>query len=477
MKYLVLLLFVYPLSGKAQAVISAKPAAEISRSTHYKVTANDTDIFVYQAPTAAYAIFDMQSSVTVRIKANRDVKWVDVRPKSLHIKPTWDNDSTITFRLDKPAKLSVELNGQLTMPLYIFACAPEKDKPSREDKNVLFFEAGKVHTIGLLTINSDQTVYIEGGAVVRGAIRAVNARHIKIRGRGVLDGTENNRPDMPNKARHFLEFVDCTDVEVEGVTLHNGTTWQVVPVHCNDVHIHNIHIISDNPSDDGIDVARSRNVTIENCFIRTKDDCIAIKANFDYPPEEIVENVRVENCVFWNALWGNALEIGFELRAKEVKNISFVNCDIIHVEAGAAISIHNADQSVVHHVTFDNIRIEDARHKLFDLAILLSRYSIDGPKDEAEVRRRYLVGAWDGVMHVPAEKMAYHALYRGWIKDVTFRNIYVEGIFPFSIFNGFDDAHPVENVSITNLVVNGTRITTMENSRIYRSHTVNVTLK
>ena len=147
------------------------------------------------------------------------------------------------------------------------------------------------------------------------------------------------------------------------------------------------------------------------------------------------------------------------------------------MEAGAAISIHNADQSVVHHVLFDNIRIEDARHKLFDVAILLSRYSIDGPKDEAEVRRRYLVGAWDGVMHVPAEKIAYHAAYRGWIKDVTFRNIYVEGIFPFSIFNGFDKAHPVENITIENLVVNGTRINTMENSRIYQSHTVNVTLK
>src|SRR5258706_3814239 len=199
MKYLIFLLFLCPLSERAQTVISAKPAAEISRSTHYNLTANDTDIFVYEAPTAAYAMFDMRSSVTVRIKANRDLKWVDIRPKSLQIKPTWDSDSTITFRLDKPAKLSVELNGQLTMPLYIFACATEKDKPSREDKNVLFFEAGKVHTIGLLTINSDQTVYIEGGAVVRGAIRAVNARHVKIRGRGVLDGTENNRPDKPNK--------------------------------------------------------------------------------------------------------------------------------------------------------------------------------------------------------------------------------------------------------------------------------------
>lgn len=86
----------------------------------------------------------------------------------------------------------------------------------------------------------------------------------------------------------------------------------------------------------------------------------------------------MQNAVFWNALWGNGLEIGFELNGAAVKNITFRNNDIIHVESGAALSIHNAGNSVVSNIVFDDIRIEDARQKLFDFAVFCSRYSEDG---------------------------------------------------------------------------------------------------
>jgi hypothetical protein len=41
------------------------------------------------------------------------------------------------------------------------------------------------------------------------------------------------------------------------------------------------------------------------------------------PPFYNVENVLVKNCVFWNAAWGNAIEIGFELSG-DVKNAKFI---------------------------------------------------------------------------------------------------------------------------------------------------------
>ncbi|HAQ17645.1 MAG TPA: hypothetical protein DCR40_00225 [Prolixibacteraceae bacterium] len=85
--------------------------------------------------------------------------------------------------------------------------------------------------------------------------------------------------------------------------------------------------------------------------------------------------------MFWNSIWGNAVEIGFELNSDEVKNIRFGNMDIIHVEDGATISIHNAGQAHVSGVTFENIRVEDSRQKLFDLAIFSSQYSPDGNRD------------------------------------------------------------------------------------------------
>ena len=81
---------------------------------------------------------------------------------------------------------------------------------------------------------------------------------------------------------------------------------------------------------------------IRNCFIRTKDDCIAIKSTGD-ELRRGTRNIDVADCVFWNAEWGNALEIGFELRTDEIRDIVFEDCDVIHVEDGAVFSIHNGD--------------------------------------------------------------------------------------------------------------------------------------
>ncbi|MBD0298658.1 MAG: right-handed parallel beta-helix repeat-containing protein, partial [Flavisolibacter sp.] len=416
-----------------------------------------------------------------------------VRPLTSGVKATF-KDSTIRLRLTKPQHLSIELNGSLRMPLFLFANPREANKPGRNTPNTIYFEGGKVHYPGTITLSDNQSVYIEGGAVVVGVIKAKGAKNIKVFGRGILDGTYNNRfndslfktgaPDtallrtMKGSYNRFLEFTDCENVTIEGITLHNSTSWQVVPIHSTNVQINNIKIVSDQASDDGIDIVRSKKVRIENCFIRTKDDCIAIKAHMNYPKSEAVDDVVVQNCTFWNALWGNGLEIGFELNAAEIKNIIFRNCDIIHVEAGAAISIHNAGTGHVKNVTFENIRIEDARQKLFDFAIFRSQYSEDGTRDPEERRRLYLNGAWDGVLMVPPERKAYHGQFRGHISDVVLKNISITGgLFPYSIFYGYDDNHAVTNVRVESLTVYGRKITNLNDAKFYLENAKSISLK
>jgi len=266
-------------------------------------------------------------------------------------------------------------------------------------------------------------------------------------------------------------------VRLEDVTLHNSTSWQVVPIHCNHVLIDHLKIVSDHNSDDGIDIVRCRNVTIRHCFVRTKDDCIAIKSLLDFPASEGVDHVMVEKSVFWNGAWGNGLEIGFELNSAEVRDITFRDNDIIHVEDGAVLSIHDAGRATVSHILYDDIRIEDANQKLFDLAIFRSRYSADSSKDAGENKRLYLNGAWDGVLSVPAAEKAEHAAFRGYIQDVVFRHVrIVDGIFPYSVFDGYDKDHAVRDVRIEDLVVHGRVIRTLDDMRCYRENTANIHL-
>lgn len=466
-------------------------ATELKTSKVYSLKVDGNSVMVFDNPIpASFAAFELQEGpVNIEIECNQDVKWVDIRPLSAGIKPQI-KDGKIFFSISFPGKFSVEVNGKLNNPLFIFANSKE-EKPTKGDPNVIYFEAGKIHKPGIIEPKSNQHIFIEGGAYVIGAIKATGVNNVKISGHGVLDGTYNNNlsdketaamfsmggKKAPSNYQRFIEFFDSKNITIKGIIMNNSTTWQVVPINCEDVVIEDLKLISDNPSDDGIDIVRSRKVVVRDCFVRVKDDCVAIKAHLDYPDSVIVDDIIVENCVFWNAAWGNGLELGFELLSSEVKNIIFRNCDIIHVESGAVFSIHNSDKALVKNVLFENIIVEDARQKLVDLAIFRSRYCTDGSRDQEYITANYLHGAWDGVLIVPADKKEYHAQFRGKIENIRFNNIHIYGIMPFSIINGYDENHKVSDVTFSNIFVNGQKLNSLEEMRIYEEYSNNVKME
>ena len=460
--------------------------AEVKPSQRFSLKAGEQSVLVMEhLIPASFAAFELEGATDIEIECTHDVKWVDVRPLKADIRPKIVNGKII-FTIPAPGNYSIEINGKTEHPLFVFA-NPKEIKPVRS-VDVIYFEAGKIHKPGIIQPKSNQQVYIEGGAIVIGAIAATGVENVKISGYGILDGSLNNprsrnvKPmyyvgdgyTVTERSQRFIEFIDSKNITIEGLILSNSTTWQVVPINCENVIIKGLKLISDNPSDDGIDVVRSRKVLVTDCFVRVKDDCVAIKAHLNYPDDVIVDDVLVEKCVFWNAAWGNGLEIGFELLCDEVKNIIFRDCDIIHVESGAVFSIHNSDKATIKNVLFENIRVEDARQKLFDLAIFRSRYCTDGSRDEEYIRNNYLEGAWDGVLKVPEQDRAYHAQFRGKIENIQFKDIFVEGIFPFSIIAGFDDTHKVSNVIFNNVVINGQQIKSPEALKLFTEYAGNI---
>ncbi|MBW3544657.1 MAG: hypothetical protein KY428_03500 [Bacteroidetes bacterium] len=475
-KLVFLLLLLSTVLAHAQVVSWKGPESMVS-TRYYEVKVNGQSIPVYDTPIASYAVFDFTGQVKVEVNTMFDVRWVDIRPLISKVKPAYTGNHSFTFNLDKPQNLSLELNGRIRQqPLFIFSNAPETNKPSRKDKNVIWFEGGKVHPNVQLELKDNQTVYIEGGAVVQGFIFAEGKKNIRIMGRGILDGSFN-RETAGNNNR-FLSFRDSENISINDVILHNGTTWQIATYHCNGVNIKGVRIVSESGGDDGMDIFRCTNVVVDGVFAHTKDDCIAIKSGGKYPADHPTDNILVKNCIFWNSIWGNAVEIGFELYSNEVKNIRFENIDIIHVEDGAALSIHNAGQAHVHHVVFENIRIEDARQKLFDVAIFFSQWGPDGIRDEAFIKQNYMHGAWDGVQHIPEGKEDYHRQFRGKISNIVFKDIQVvDGALPFSVFHGFDADKNVTDVVIENLSWLGRKLTDLESAKIRTQHTKNLVVK
>jgi len=411
----------------------------------YKLEVNGRQIFVYNTRPAALAYFSFEGTVDVTVTFLSPVQSYDIRPKNRKIESEL-NRNRIHFTLDRPENLSVEINKNIKRPLFIFANPLESDIPDREDKNVLFFEAGKIHYPGEVFIQSGQTAYIEGGAMVRGHFMTDQGKNIKIMGRGILDNSHylkgEHRP---------IEINECENVLLEGIILTESRHWSCGSYASNHITYNNIKIVSDNDWDDGIDIVGSQHVLVNNCFIRTKDDCIAVKGGIDYFTDFNsslnVNHITVQNSVMWNGIWGNALEIGFETRSDTIRNIVFKNCDLIHVEGPeGTFTIHNGDRAVVKNVLYEDIRVEDSRGWLIDFKILESRYSKD--------------------------------IQRGKIEDVRFRNIKVEGEhFPYSQLQGFDDTFHIKNVTLDSFYIHGERINSTYNGMISVIHTENLEFK
>jgi hypothetical protein len=423
-------------------------------SEAYQVTIDEIPCFVFPVPQTAtrpggfqepffphIVNFDITGKVLVRITPSTKVSEVKIRPLNAEINYEL-KENGIEFTLEKPQQLSIEINGDIENPLLFFANAPETEIPDPDGPNIVFFEAGKIHEAGLFSLRSGQTAYLAPGAIVYGAIAASQAENIRIAGRGILSGAKCEPYRSP------MELKMVKNAIIEGITIVDNKQWTIPLLACENIDIQDVKIASNTGMDDGIDIVGSRNIKIENCFIRTKDDCIALKAGITYFGwfEELtntVQNITVKNCIIWNGKHGNGLEIGFELDTDTVKNVVFENIDMLHAENPGemdegAITIHNSGRAVVKDILYKNIRIEDVQRILFDFVILRSEYSDSNIK-------------------------------LGKIKDIRMENITVTATRGplHSVVMGFDKESNIQNVQIKNLVINGNKINNGNDFTLY----------
>jgi len=437
----------------------------------YSVKVNGQPLPLHDFLQGSFGQFELGRLAEIEIRTSFDVRWVDIRPKSAAIAPVLGSGhNTVRFSIRRPLPLTVEFNDDLAKALHLFAYAPEKDPPKPDAANVKYFGPG-THDAGLIELKDGETLYLAPGAWVNGNVRSIGTKNVAVRGRGVLDGSflvrqAGSRGAGPGAnaapggsgpgSRNMIYFERTEGARIEGITVFNSQSWTVYARNSHGVRIDGVRILnpSANYGDDGFDLVSSSDVVVENVFVRTNDDCVVVKNTDDVETHDIT----VRGGVFWNMPnGGNGVEIGFELRKQKVHDIRFEDIDIIHVQRGSAISIHNNDSAIVEHVVFDNIRVEDVRRKLIDFAVVFAQYGLDRPQTQEErLRRMDLGGAWDGLQTYTAAEKPERAKFRGHIKDILVRNLrVVEGALPYSVLAGFDEEHAVENVTIEGLKYQG----------------------
>ena len=404
---------------------------------------------------------------------------VIIRPVSLGINPVVTDDGTIVFTLPKNAYFTVEPYGRKN-GLHIFADPVSEHNVDVSHTELIYFGKGE-HNAGTIVLKSNQTLFIDEGAVVYACVHAVDAKNIRIIGKGILDNSKNieqityfentcgNTKAVHNAIRqHTIKLEYCTDIEIKGITIRDSLVYNIRLIACKDVNISAVKLIGNwRYNSDGIDMHNCENVSIDNCFIRTFDDCICVKGfDFFYTENPMLayqkamshggncydsfKNISVKNCVLWND-WGRCLEIGAETQAKEICDVRFENCSVIHVSM-QVLDCQNVDFAFVHDVFYRNIDIE------YDDVIPECIYQQSDDMVYKDADPDYTPAVIE-VCVICHPEYSGNCAIRGKNRDIHFENIRLFGRQkPIIHIESYDDEFSSENVYIKDFYHNGKKL-------------------
>lgn len=337
-----------------------------------------------QTEIAYFVNFDMDSSAHIKVEVlDADIKKAEIRPLH-HGLPFEISGNTISFVLEEPMCLTLEINGYHEA-LHIFANEPYLYEKREDD---IYFGPG-VHHAGVIAPHSNQRVIVDKGALVYGIVYIDNAENVRVEGRGIIDAsiyrrgndkyTDDESCDVirglrrlgfDDKKVYYSGIVNAChskNVVIDGVILRDAPMWVLIlRNNCDHVLINNIKIIGQwRYNSDGVDICASKNVVLKNSFIRSFDDSVVVRGAYLDGEKDGCSHIVVKNNVLW-CDWGKNLEIWSGDKDSEIKNILFENNYLIHVQM-TAISIDTwfgSRRIVVENVLYDGVYVEHDDERL-----------------------------------------------------------------------------------------------------------------
>lgn len=387
--------------------------------------------------------FDFEGRADIEITVpDRELEKVTISPSSYGITPKVDKKNhTVSFSITEPDTYTVLFNDSPERAVHIFANAIETEVPDFTDENVIYIGPGE-WDIDAISLESGQTLYLAGGAVVHGVVNANFAEDVMVMGRGIIDGSKLESW-KGTSAFIPLKFDNCKNVTIKDVIVLNSNAWVCQGYETENARIDGIKIISARPNGDGITLQSCRNVEVENCFVRSWDDSLVVK-NYNGN----TEGIHFSNMQLWTDL-AQSMEVGYETNKGQkpdasITDVSFTDICVLHNYHKPVISVHNADDAIVSGITFRNITVEDAQMG-------------SGDGDEMP----YLIDlniAQNGSWSTTKE--------RGSIQNITIDGVRVlSGKFCNSRIQGFDGEHQVTDVSISNVEILGKEIRDFESGQ------------
>jgi polygalacturonase len=250
---------------------------------------------------------------------------------------------------------------------------------------------------------------------------------------GIGDEREpENPPGSPLKwgRPRLINFYDCRNVTISGLSLVNSPSWNIHPVRCLNVNIDGVTITApkDSPNTDGIDPDSCRDVRVSNSYISVGDDCIIIKSGYRYRDDSVpCENITVTNCVFGTGHCG--VGIGSETSGG-VKNVVVSNCICDGTDRGLRIKTARSRGNVV-----ENFRASNLVMRNVGEGITVTMFYTGGDRHKAE----------------PVDK------FTPTFRNLHFNDISIVGAKQAALVEGLAEM-PIRSLSISDLTAENTDI-------------------
>lgn len=183
----------------------------------------------------------------------------------------------------------------------------------------------------------------------------------------------------------FIQFINCRQIHVEGVTLTNSPFWMLHLVYCSDFVVRDATFRSTNSNNDGIDIDSSMNGLIEACTFFTGDDAIVFKSGRDQDGWRVgkaTRNILVRNCQIPQALHGIAF--GSELSGG-IENVMVE--DISCRYAKRVMQLQGLAESPLNRISFKDVSVENGETVSGEMKnfneVLCGNFSVNGTGESA----------------------------------------------------------------------------------------------
>lgn len=407
--------------SEAEAIVYPAPAGA-PLLEQFVVTVDGKPAPVYAgSPNRFYGFcqFDVVGPVQVEVKTTLKLSSPRLIPERLGIRPVTE-DNAVRFNLPGPCQVTLLPDGSTPEnALHLFANPLEQSRPQAGESGVIYFGPG-IHKTDV-TLEDNQQLYLAGGAILKGAV-TVLGNNAKIAGRGIIDGSDwghFERREVPIRIRG-------SGTTVEGVIVRLSWRAGISIIRASDTRIVNTKICASRfANDDGITVTNADNVVVTDCFIRTDDDCIALKG---YTADRRdVFACLFERCQLWCDR-ARIILVGHETMVHHMRDIVFRDIDVLKYSMTPFLIEPGELGSAGPNISFENIRLEGW-----------------GNSTSALIQVQPTVNRWMQLKEP------------GFVEGVRFRNITLVGKHngPWVLIRGYNEKHTTKDVVLQGIFING----------------------